>query len=60
MPDSTRAAEISALLHEDRLFPPPASFREKANVRDTSPYDEADRDFEAFWAKFACELEWSR
>jgi acetyl-CoA synthetase len=60
MPDSKNSPEISALLHEYRVFPPPASFREKANVRDTSPYEEAERDFEAFWAKFAGELEWSR
>jgi acetyl-CoA synthetase len=53
-------AEISALLHEDRVFNPPAAFRDRANVRDTSAYDEADRDFEGFWAKFAGELEWSR
>ncbi|HEV3214730.1 MAG TPA: acetate--CoA ligase [Vicinamibacterales bacterium] len=60
MPDSKNPSEISALLHEDRVFPPPASFREKAIVRDASPYEEAERDFEGFWAKFAGELEWSR
>jgi acetyl-CoA synthetase len=53
-------AEISALLHEDRVFNPPAAFRDRANVRDASSYDEADRDFEGFWAKFAGELEWTR
>ena len=58
--DAKKSDEISALLHEDRVFNPPASFREKAIVRDTSPYEEADRDFEGFWAKFAAELEWSR
>ena len=52
--------EISALLHEDRIFEPPAEFRAKADVRDTTPYEEAERDPEAFWAKFADELEWSR
>jgi acetyl-CoA synthetase len=52
--------EISALLHEDRVFEPPAAFRATAIVRDSSPYDEAERDPEAFWAKFASELEWSR
>ena len=52
--------EISALLHEDRVFEPPADFRATAIVRDSSPYDEAERDPEAFWAKFASELEWSR
>jgi acetyl-CoA synthetase len=52
--------EISALLHEDRVFDPPAEFRRTAIVRDTTPYEEADRDYEGFWAKFASELEWSR
>src|SRR5688572_21586896 len=52
--------EISALLHEDRVFEPPAAFRAAARVRDTAPYDEAERDFEGFWARFASELEWNR
>ena len=52
--------EISALLREDRVFEPPAEFRARANVRDTTPYEDAERDPEAFWATFASELEWSR
>jgi acetyl-CoA synthetase len=52
--------EISALLHENRVFEPPAEFRATAVVRDTSPYEQAERDYEGFWAKFASELEWSR
>jgi acetyl-CoA synthetase len=53
-------AEIDDLLREDRTFPPPAGFRSRAVVRDDSVYAEAERDPEAFWAKFAGELEWSR
>ncbi|MSO55765.1 MAG: acetate--CoA ligase [Acidobacteria bacterium] len=60
MPDSKDPAEISALLHEDRVFPPPPAFSAQAIVSDTTPYDEAERDLEGFWAKFASELEWSR
>jgi acetyl-CoA synthetase len=52
--------EISALLHEDRVFEPPSQFRAQANVRDATVYQDADRDYEAFWAQFASELEWSR
>jgi acetyl-CoA synthetase len=52
--------EISALLNEDRVFEPSAEFRGAADVRDETAYDEAERDFEGFWAKFASELEWSR
>src|SRR5947207_14868455 len=60
MADSKNPAEISALLHEDRVFAPPPSFRAQANVRDNSPYEEAERDYEGFWARLASELEWSR
>ena len=52
--------EIDDLLREDRTFPPPPDFRAQAIVRDESLYAEADRDPEAFWARFAAELEWSR
>ena len=52
--------EISALLHEDRVFEPPTEFHAKAIVRDAAAYEEAERDPEAFWARFASELEWSR
>src|SRR5947208_7420857 len=53
-------AEFADLLREDRTFPPPASFRARAHVRDEQIYAEAERDPEGFWAKFAGELEWSR
>jgi len=52
--------DIDVLLSEDRVFAPPASFREAANVRDASVYEDAERDPEGFWASFAAELEWSR
>src|SRR5882724_4926446 len=60
MADPTARAEFSDLLREDRTFPPPPEFRAKAVARDDSIYAEAERDPEAFWAKFAAELEWSR
>jgi acetyl-CoA synthetase len=59
MADS-HAAEFADLLREDRTMPPPPEFRAGAHVRDESLYAEAERDPEAFWAKFAAELEWSR
>ena len=52
--------EIAALLHEDRVFEPAPEFRAEANVKDSTPYEDAERDPDAFWAKFASELEWSR
>jgi acetyl-CoA synthetase len=59
MADPIRA-EFSDLLREDRTFPPAPAFRAQAHVRDESIYAEADRDPEAFWARMAGELEWSR
>jgi acetyl-CoA synthetase len=52
--------ELSALLHEDRVFEPPSDFRASAIVNDAAVYQEAEHDPEAFWATFAGELEWSR
>jgi acetyl-CoA synthetase len=59
MSDATNP-ELSALLHEDRVFDPPAAFRANAIVKDAAIYQEAERDPEAFWAAFASELDWSR
>ena len=51
--------QIDALLQENRKFEPPPAFVETAHARDPKIYEEAARDPEAFWAKFAAELEWS-
>ena len=60
MADQKPNPEIEDLLGEDRTFPPPPQFRARAVVNDDSIYAEAARDPEAFWAKLAGELEWSR
>src|SRR5262245_17422467 len=52
--------EIAALLTETREFKPSEAFRAQAHVNDRAPYEEGERDPEAFWAKFAGELEWIR
>ncbi len=56
----SQADGFDALLQEDRVFEPPAEFAAQANANDPGIYEEADRDHEGFWAKFAGELEWSR
>ncbi len=56
----SQADGFDALLQEDRVFEPPAGFAAQANANDPGIYEEADRDHEGFWAKFASELEWSR
>jgi acetyl-CoA synthetase len=58
MPD--QHAEFDDLLREGRTFPPPAAFKTQAVAADEGVYAEAARDPEAFWARLAGELEWSR
>ncbi len=41
---------------EDRRFPPPPAFAAEALTNDRSLYDEAEADYEAFWARQAREL----
>jgi len=53
-------ADLEALLTETRSFPPPEAFRAQAVAGDPAIYDEAARDPEAFWARLARELEWTR
>jgi acetyl-CoA synthetase len=60
MADPKSTAEFSDLLREDRTFAPPPDFRARAVVKDENVYAEAERDPEAFWARLAGELEWSR
>src|SRR5262245_35421658 len=59
------AGTIESVLHEERSFEPSAAFVEKANVRGMAAYralcDEAERDYEGFWARMAREnLLWER
>ncbi len=41
---------------EGRTFPPPPDFVAQANTNDRSLYEEAEADYEAFWARQAREL----
>ncbi|HZJ26370.1 MAG TPA: acetate--CoA ligase [Acidimicrobiia bacterium] len=49
---------IEALLAEGRTFPPSPSFKDASLVVDTDLYDEADRDYQGFWARQALALDW--
>jgi acetyl-CoA synthetase len=54
-------ATIDDLLHEPRTFLPSEDFKRDALVVAPHLYDEADRDYEGFWAKQAAELlDWSQ
>src|SRR4051794_30935803 len=50
------SAGIDALLAENRTFPPPDSVKRDALVTGTSMYDEANEDYQGFWATQAAEL----
>ena len=59
--EPTDRATIEAYYLEERKFPPPEGFKDKAHVTDTAMYDEADRDYEGFWARQAADLlDWDR
>jgi acetyl-CoA synthetase len=51
--------ELTSLLDVER-FDPPAAFVERALLSDPAIYEEADADWQGWWAKQASELEWSR
>jgi acetyl-CoA synthetase len=55
MPDKA----IDDLLLENRTFPPPEEFKERSLAAGPFLYDEADVDYQGFWAKQALELDWS-
>jgi len=48
------------LLHEERTFPPPESFRQHAIIHDVSIYERARKDPVAYWESEARELEWMK
>jgi acetyl-CoA synthetase len=52
MPEAT----IEALLAEARTFPPPPEFKKTARIAGTEIYDEAEQDYEGFWARQAAAL----
>jgi acetyl-CoA synthetase len=59
------SATIESVLQESRVFPPSPQFVAQANVSGMAAYqalcDEADRDFEGFWARLAREhLLWKK
>ncbi len=50
---------IEALAEEKRSFPPTAAFAAQANAK-PGIYEEADKDYEAYWASWARKLAWSK
>src|SRR5918996_3216991 len=50
--------DLEVLLKEEERFEPPPEFVRQANFSDPAVYDEAERDFEAWWERWAKELDW--
>jgi acetyl-CoA synthetase len=59
---SSITTNIESLQTEDRVFPPPPAFSERAHIKSEQDLDalraEASADPEAFWARMAEELHW--
>ncbi|HEX6424759.1 MAG TPA: acetate--CoA ligase [Acidimicrobiales bacterium] len=51
-----RGAAIEDYLVEDRTFPPPDGFRAHALLTGAEVYDEAEADWQGFWARQAADL----
>ncbi len=58
MPPENEPAAIEALFLESRTIAPPEDFKAQALVTDTSLYDDANEDWQGFWAKQALALDW--
>jgi acetyl-CoA synthetase len=56
MTDNDNHDTIDALQWEKRTFPPSDAFKKNTLVAGTFLYDEANEDYEAFWARQASEL----
>src|SRR3954454_24169636 len=57
----TDANAIDALGWENRKFPPSDAFKRDSLVVDTWMYDDADEDYQGFWARQSADLlDWSQ
>jgi acetyl-CoA synthetase len=55
--DAELGGELAGLLDIEK-FEPPQQFRERALLNDPAIYDEAERDWQGWWARQAEELHW--
>ena len=56
MADEQTGAAIEDFLIEDRTFPPPESFKKDTLVASPFLYDEANEDWQGFWARQSADL----
>jgi acetyl-CoA synthetase len=57
--DSDLEAELGGLLDVEK-FEPPAAFRDQALIKDEVVYEQANRDYVAWWEKQAEALDWTK
>jgi acetyl-CoA synthetase len=50
--------DLEVLLESEERFEPPEEFVKQSNFSDPAIYDEAEKDFEAWWESWAKELDW--
>ncbi|MEA2405637.1 MAG: acetyl-CoA synthetase [Thermoleophilaceae bacterium] len=50
--------DLEVLLKDEDRFDPPPEFAERSEYSDPAIYDEAEKDFKAWWEKWARELDW--
>jgi len=55
---SAASGAIDALLQEDRRYEPSDEFKAQANWHDPAIYQQADADYEGFWAEQAKAIDW--
>jgi acetyl-CoA synthetase len=59
---TTHQPNLDSILHERRVFPPPAEFAAQAHVKSLEQYEalyqRSIQDPEGFWAEIASELHW--
>ena len=55
---SDASGTLSALLHEERRYPPSDEFKKNALWNDPAIYERAEQDPEAFWAEQAQAIDW--
>ncbi len=60
--DTTISPNLESILRENRVFPPPEEFAQRAHIKSLAQYEEMYRrsvdDPEGFWAEAARELDW--
>jgi acetyl-CoA synthetase len=55
---TTDPGALDDLLHEDRRFPPPSGFAERAVMSEPGVWERAASDPEGYWAEWAAQLDW--